>query len=386
MKTLLRSNILTTGLAMFSMFFGAGNVVFPLAIGQLTQDMSPFAIFGLLLSAVCVPFLGLIAMTLFDGDYKGFFNRLGVAPGFLLALCIMLIIGPFGAIPRCITLSFSTISMFLPQANLIIFSIISCLIIFAFTIRSSTILEVLGYVLTPFLLITLALIVIKGLLTPSAELVSGLPAGDAFFHGLKEGYQTMDLLGAFFFSTVVITCLKQEKTLSEGRHYRTIIKLALKASCIGAFLLAISYIGFCLVAAKLSPSLLDVRQDRLLGTIALEVLGPYAGIVASIAVALACLTTAIALSNVFAEFLHHEIFRGKVGYAPSLVVTLLITFVMSTLEFNGIVKFLGPILSVCYPALIVLSLVNICYKLYDFKPVKTPVLIAFVLTVVFMYI
>lgn len=385
MKTLLRSNVVTTGLAMFSMFFGAGNVVFPLAIGQYTQDMTYFAIIGLLLSAVCVPFAGLIAMTLFDGHYKEFFNRIGIAPGFLLALFIMLLIGPFGAIPRCVTLSFSTVSMFLPQIGLLPFSVISCIIIYAFTFRPSTILEVLGYFLTPFLLITLTIIVVKGLFAPEANPVSGITPGTAFFHGLKEGYQTMDLLGAFFFSTVVITCLKQEHALREARNYRTIIKLALKASCIGAFLLAVVYVGFCLVAANLSPTLTEVSQDRLLGAIALEVLGPYAGIVASVAVALACLTTAIALTNVFAEYLHNEIFRGRVGYLPSLVVTLLITFVMSTLEFTGIVKFLAPILSTCYPALIVLSIVNICYKLYDFKPVKTPVFIAFALTLLLMY-
>src|ERR1700730_16757905 len=108
-----KSNTLATGLAMFSMFFGAGNIVFPLALGQIAQDKNFYAILGMLITAVGVPFLGLIAMTLFDGDYKRFFGRIGKVPGFIVAACIMGLIGPFGAIPRCIALSYSTAKMFL---------------------------------------------------------------------------------------------------------------------------------------------------------------------------------------------------------------------------------------------------------------------------------
>src|SRR5665647_1655937 len=97
-----KSPIIATGLAMFSMFFGAGNVVFPLALGQIAQDKNFFAILGMLVTAVGVPFAGLIAMTLFNGDYRKFFARMGAVPGFIVVAIIMGLIGPFGAIPRCI--------------------------------------------------------------------------------------------------------------------------------------------------------------------------------------------------------------------------------------------------------------------------------------------
>src|SRR5688572_6620310 len=122
MQNSARSNTIATGLAMFSMFFGAGNVVFPLAIGQYAQDKNIFAIIGLLITAVGVPFLGLISMTLFDGDYRRFFARMGKIPGFLSALVIMGLIGPFGALPRCIALSYSTVSTYIPGVSLSLFS------------------------------------------------------------------------------------------------------------------------------------------------------------------------------------------------------------------------------------------------------------------------
>jgi LIVCS family branched-chain amino acid:cation transporter len=375
-----KSNTIATGLAMFSMFFGAGNVVFPLALGQYAQDKNFFAILGLLITAVGVPFTGLIAMTLFNGNYKQFFERIGKIPGFLVSLAIMGLIGPFGAIPRCITLSYSTIKIYFPYISLELFSIISCLIIFFLTFRRTKILDVLGYYLTPILIGSLAIIIIKGFIASPPASTSDLTALDAFSTGFVEGYKTMDLMGAFFFSSVVLACLERDVNPSDGKSLSKLIFLTLKASAIGASLLAISYIGFSYAAAFNSLELVGVPQDELVGRIAILILGPYAGIVACIAVALACLTTAIALSAVFAEFVHKDISQNKINYNWSLIITLVVTFFVSTLNFTGIAHILHPILKLCYPALITLSILNIFYKLHHFKPVKIPVLIVFLLS------
>lgn len=381
MKLDFKSNTLSTGLAMFSMFFGAGNVVFPLALGQYAQNYNHFAIFGLLLTAVGVPFMGLIAMTLFDGDYKKFFERLGKYPGLLVAIIIMALIGPFGAIPRCIALSYSTVKIYLPEVSVTVFSLLSCLTIFAFTAKKNRILEILGWVLTPILLGSLGIIIVKGLLiTPETQSTADHVPLEIFWKGFKDGYQTMDLLGAFFFSSVILACLKQELEPSSKSDYRAIINVALKASAIGAFLLSIVYIGFSYVSAFHSNTLGEIAKDQLAGIIAIQVLGPYAGIVACVAVAIACLTTAIALAAVFAEFIHIDVTQNKLGYIPSLIITLIITFFVSTLEFDGIVRVILPILQILYPALIVLTLCNIAYKLWGFKPVKVPVLLTFLVS------
>jgi LIVCS family branched-chain amino acid:cation transporter len=168
------SSLWTIGLAMFSMFFGAGNIVFPLAIGQFTQDKNVYAILGMIITAVFVPLAGLFAMILYEGDYGAFFKRIGKWPGFAVTLAILGLIGPLGGIPRCVTISYSTLASFgvdkMSGVNLYTFSLFSCLVIFVFTFRPSKVLALLGYVLTPILLLSLGLIVGRGFFTmPEAE-------------------------------------------------------------------------------------------------------------------------------------------------------------------------------------------------------------------------
>lgn len=380
-----KSTIVAAGLAMFSMFFGAGNVVFPLALGQIAQDKNLFAILGMLITAVCVPFAGLIAMTLFNADHKSFFGRIGKVPGFLVATAIMGLIGPFGAMPRCIALSYSTAKSFLPDVSLELFSFIACLIVFLFTFKRNNIIEILGYFLTPILLGSLAIIVIMGLWNRSEQPISDHTHFSAFLKGLLDGYKTMDLLGAFFFSSVVILGLKNSLPENETSQ-KSLIKTTLKASIIGAILLGATYVGFSYVASFHSLALTSVPSDELISMIAAHVLGPYASIVACLAVAFACLTTTIALAAVFAEFINEDIFFDKLGYIPALIITLVITYFVSTLNFKGIAAFLEPILVVCYPALIVLTLLNIAYKLFGFKPIKIPVLIVFLISLGLFFI
>jgi LIVCS family branched-chain amino acid:cation transporter len=170
----------------------------------------------------------------------------------------------------------------------------------------------------------------------------------------------------------------------KGEH-KKVMGLAVKASFLGAFLLGIIYVGFCYVASFNSELLAGVPSGHILGTVAYSILGPFAGVVTSVAVALACLTTAIALASVFAEFLHQDILFGKISYRLSLFITLILTYFISILNFSVIIGFLGPILQICYPALIVLSVLNILYKLYDFKPVKVPFFLTLGITLLGYY-
>ncbi len=262
MKNLLQSSTLTTGLAMFSMFFGAGNVVFPLSVGQYAKDGNLYASLGLLITAVGVPFLGLASMTLFSGNYENFFERIGKTLGFLVILAIMILIGPLGALPRTVALSFSTTQMFWPQLSLSLFSLGSCLLIFLLTIRKARVVEVLGNFLTPFLLLTLGIIIVRGIWLGPPLIPSEASPLPLFMHGLNEGYQTMDLLATFFFSSVVITSLQAN---NPGASPKTLIKETFKATCIGAFLLSIIYVGLSVVASSWSSELSITRPDYYLG-------------------------------------------------------------------------------------------------------------------------
>ncbi len=357
------SRVFSTGLAMFSMFFGAGNVVFPLVVGQTAGDQTPFALMGLLLTAVGVPFLGLIAILLFHGDYQQFFARSGKVPGFLLAAAIMLLIGPFGGLPRCVALSYSTLKLSWPFLPFNLFSFLSCLVIFFCAYKKTRMLSLLGYILTPLLLFSLAVIVIVGLWTGETSPSSSLTATQSFWHGFMEGYNTMDLLASFFFSAIIYNTLKQESKASNPKEERDLLFLSLKASGIGGFLLALVYVGFSLATAWHASSLSITNQGEILGALTLKILGPYAGLVASVTIALACLTTAIALAAVFAEFLQKVLSRNQLSYFQALAITLIAGFLVSLLEFTGIVTLLAPLLQVAYPALIVFTIFNIVSRL-----------------------
>src|SRR3990167_7604738 len=104
MRTKSKFQTLSIGFAIFSMFFGAGNTIFPLVMGAFAKDKNLFALLGLSITAIVVPIIGLLAMFLYKGDYKQFFYRMGKWPGFFIILLIMMLTGPFAGTPRCITL------------------------------------------------------------------------------------------------------------------------------------------------------------------------------------------------------------------------------------------------------------------------------------------
>jgi len=246
------------------------------------------------------------------------------------------------------------------------FSGISCLLIFLFTYRPRKVLTLLGYVLTPLLLICLAIIVTQGFWTMPTPPVSSHSPWETFAHGFLSGYNTMDLLAAFFFSSVVLLFLQKKEVVERKSMFVT----AIRGSLIAAVLLSLVYVAFSFLAAGYSELLKGVAPDRLLGTLAYHLLGSQAGLFASITVGFACFTTEIALTAVFAEFLHRTLLKEKISYPQAIWITLILSFLMSTLQFNGISTFLVPLLKLCYPALIVLTVVNILHKLYGFKPVK----------------
>lgn len=375
--------IVTTGLAMFSMFFGAGNIVFPLAIGQYTGDMVWWSLAGLLISAVGIPFLGLISMIYYNGDYKDFFSRIGTVPGYLATLFIMVIIAPVNAIPRCISLSYSTMKLYCHGLDIFWFSVISCLIIFMATVRKSRIVDLLGEILSPLLVASLGVIIIKGLLHHPAAPVVALGGGECFLFGLHEGYKTMDLFGTFFFSGITIASLRHN--FPQERDMKVLAAFAVQASLIGAGLLGLVYVGFSTVAAYYGGVLTALRPEVLLGMIAHLILGSAGGFFVSMAVALACLTTAVTLAAVFAEYLQRQAGFYHLGYTYCLVLTLIASCAFANLGFEEIVGMVAPVLVVGYPVLLVLVVVNMLHKMYGFQPVKTPVLVASIISIMYYY-
>lgn len=393
MRKIFSSDIITTGLAAFSMFFGAGNVVFPLIIGKLSGSNTPLALFGFLVTAVGLPFLGLAAMSYFEGDYESFFFRIGKTPGLIFIYAIMGLIGPFAAMPRLIVVSYAALKMYIPNISLMAFSFIAALIIFGFTVKKSRILESLGNILSPVLLISLGVIIFKGFAFPEAS-ASAAANGSYFLEGLVFGYNTMDLFASIFFSTVILSLLKI-KMIEKGSQTtpRSLALKVLQSGAIAASLLGLVYVGLGFVAAARASTLSGIPSDEILSTLSYDLLGSVGGIIASVAVALACLTTAITLAYVFADFLRAamkmeirpgklKVAQQKTQYVLPLILTLIITTIFANFGFDGIMNMLVPVLSVLYPALIVLTLCNLAYKIYGFQVVKTPVYLTLVISII----
>ncbi len=370
-----------TGLALFSMFFGAGNVTFPLLVGEAAGDQNLFAISGLLITAVVMPMVGLIAMLLFGSNYRAFFLRIGKVPGLSLMFLAMALLGPFMVIPRCIAVAYDTLSYQITTMPTWSFSVLACVTIFALIFNRHQIVNLLGYILTPILLGFLLLILATGLINPP----SALPVDEAgfglFLHGIREGYNTLDLIAALFFSTMVWMNIKKHTPLSHREDRAYLIKASIKAAIIGGSLLAIMYLGLSYVSAAYADPAFDrvTSPAQLLVALAFHLLGNVGGVLASIAIALACLTTAMALTAISADFLRTQIIRdaAKLNYTSAVLICLAITFAMSLLGFSGIMRLAIPILFIAYPVYIVVSLFNLGHQVKGITMIKTPALIAF---------
>ncbi len=354
--------ILSTGFALFSMFFGSGNLVFPLAIGMESGGHYGMASLGVLCTCVIFPFLGMLGMALYNGEIKEFFSYFGKKGIFIFSFIALGLMGPFGVLARCLTVIHGACLPLFPSMSLPVTSLVLCVLIYLLTANKNKIVSILGVFLTPFLLLAVASITGVSLYQAPVSAPMQSEGFVAFTNGFFKGYQTMDLVAAFFFSGFVIKHLLQ--TRSERGEGGSPLKFFIKASVVGAVLLYVVYFALVLLGWFYAPLLEGARPQEMFGKVAIASLGFFAAPCICVAVVLACLTTAIALTSLFAEFLRTEVFREKIGNTTAIVSTLIVAFLVSTLEFSGIAQFLGPILETMYPALIVLTVVNIGRKVW----------------------
>jgi len=360
MKHSTRFSSFGIGLTIFSMFFGAGNSIFPLYVGAMSKGFWHISFLGLLLSAVVMPVLGIFAILKSKGDPLHFFGRLGKPFGFLIAALVISLLGPLGSTPRCIAISYATLVSD-DAISRPLFAFFSCLLIFFCSLKKQYILTIIGYVLTPILLLSLISIIITGFASKCIMLEPTESSHNLFYFGLFEGYKTMDLLASFFFSSTILSLIAKSQS-SEN--------LLIRGGLIGGGILALMYGGFCFVAGLHSNFLSGVPQEQLLGRLAEILLGDKASLIVKITVATACLTTAIALITAFTDFLQSNVLKGKVPYPLVLAKSLGLTFCISIFEFSYISKMLTILLKIIYPGLILLTLVS-CFSKSKEKSIES---------------
>lgn len=351
------------------MFFGSGNLVFPIAVGLESEGHYLLAALGILLTGVIVPFLGILGMMLYKGDLYDFFNCFGKKGTFIFSFLALALMGPFGVLARCLTVAHGALLLLWPDASLLLSSLLMCLVIYFIAVNKNAIVSTLGTYLTPFLLLAIATIAFSGFTQDSFPEMTTANSWNALKNGFFQGYQTMDLLAAFFFSQFVIKHLHEIlATHDEEKSLKHFYPSAL----LGAGILALVYFALVLLGWIYSPLLLDTPPQEMLGVIAMASLGPIAAPCVCLAVLFACLTTAIVLAHLFADFLRSEVLKDQIGNKQALLITLGIGFIVSTFDFAGIARFLGPVLEAVYPALIALTVVNIALKFLGMRSSHWP--------------
>ncbi len=381
MRNILQSTVFTTGLAIFSMLFGAGNLMYPIKAGLNSGDHFVVGILGFLCTAAALPLIGLVGIIYFNGNYKSFFHRLGVIPGNLLIGCCMAIIGPCYVMSRIVSVCHGMLAPFLPEAlTIVTFSILFCALTFLATVKETKVIQLLGNLISPALLISLGVILVKGILHPQALVTVNTPVWEIFTQQAVLGYQHLDLLGTIFFGSIVLGILKTTAASSTDYDLKSLAKTGLQAGLLGCFLLTVVYVGMGLLGAFYGQGLENHDVAQLFSIISHKILGAQGALVIATAVAMACFSTIIALAAVLAEYIQHDVSQNKLGYVQSLAVTLLLTTVISWNGLGQLAAYAEPIINTLYPLLITLTFVNIAYKLWNFKPIKIPVLITLIVS------
>jgi LIVCS family branched-chain amino acid:cation transporter len=361
--------IAITGLALFAMFFGAGNIIFPLKLGSTSGEFVWPALGAFLISAVGVPFLGLFAVSLYEGDYWKFFQRFGKVFAFVIVTFLVLIIGPLFAGPRTEIVTYSTLLPVLPSflKNAYAFDLLYFSIAFVLVCNQSRIVDIIGWILSPVKIITFSILVALGVYTMGPVVPTVATASQTFNNGFMMGYGTMDLLPTFFFCAIAYKNIVNKCQLIGVVSQRSIIRITLLSCLVGACLIAAIYTGLVFAASSHAQELQNIPTEALIGKISQVILGQYGSAFVAVCVSFACLATAAAVIEVTTEYFHNTLFRGKVPRLACIIFSLIVMYMMAILGFDGIMKIAVPILNVIYPLLILLCVINIAYKVMPRK-------------------
>lgn len=342
-------DFLIVGFALFAMFFGAGNLIFPPFLGHLVGDQYLIAIIGFTLTGVGLPLLAIIACTKGDGTFETMATKIGPKFALVFATLLFIAIGPMLGIPRTAATTYElTISPIFPGMPPLVWMIIYFGINLFFVFNKSSIIDTIGKILTPALLIILAIIIFKGIIFPIGNITT-TNAPSVFSNSFLEGYQTMDALAALLFAAIV-----SGNILSKGYKKKDLVPMTVKAGIVAAIGLAFVYGGLTFLGAQTNGLVSsDIGKTGLLLVLSKEILGSVGTIIIGIAMGLACLTTSIGLITAGSSFFA-EISKGKLPYKVNAIVITIISIIIGRLGVDHIIKISGPILNVLYPVAITL--------------------------------
>lgn len=354
-------DIIIVGFALFAMFFGAGNLIFPPFLGLISGESWMTGFSGFILADVGLALLAIAAAAKCGGDVNKILGRAGKSLSKVVGIAIMICLGPLLAIPRTAATTFEMgVQPIIGNAvSPVIFSIIFFAIVLLLTIRPSKVVDIIGKVLTPALLVALALLIIKGIITPLGQISPDTLVDNVFSNGVSQGYQTMDALGAVALSTIIIASLHNKGYESNSEK----VSLTIKAGIVAGVALCFVYGGLTFLGATISQNfagqdISTISQASLIVGITEQLLGYPGKAILGIIVSLACLTTAIGLTSATGQYFT-KITNNKLKYEVVVIVVCVFSAIVSNFGVDTIIKFSAPILDMVYPVTILLVITTL---------------------------
>lgn len=356
---------------LFGMFFGAGNLIFPVHMGQLAGSNMLPAVIGFIVTGVGIPLLGVAALGISksSGLYE-MASRVGKGYGMFFTCALYLTIGPCFAIPRCASTSFTVgVAPLVAERKTALYSFIFTAVFLGvallFTLKPNKILTWVGKIINPVFLIFLVALVAISIASPTATISSVTPdesyATGAFFNGFLEGYNTMDAIAALAFGIVVVNVIKDLGVEKED----DVASSTVKAGILSCLLMAVVYVGVTVIGVQ-SRGLFPVSEN---GGIALaDICGHYFGklgqIFLAVTVTLACLKTAIGLLTSVSEALA-KMFPKTPGYRFWAILLCVFSLAVANIGLNSIIKYAVPVLMFLYPLAMTLILLSLFGRLFQ---------------------
>lgn len=361
-QTLSLSQYILVGSMLFGMFFGAGNLIFPVHLGQEAGSNILAANIGFMLTAIGLPFLGIIAMGVSRSN--GLFDlasRINKTYAHFITIALYLSIGPAFALPRTAAVSFeigfaSHIDSSMQTIYLAVFTIIFFLLALFFALKPGKIIIWIGKFLNPLFLVFLAILIVTAFINPMGSpadmTAQGAYQNDALTKGIIEGYNTMDALASLAFGIIVIHTLydlglKHPKDIALGTLKAGIVVLIL----MGIIYSALSYIG----ATSLGQLPLSANGGIALADISTYYFGSFGHILLASTVTVACLKTAIGLITACSTTFS-ELYPNTLSYKSYVYLITLVSFLISNVGLTSIIYLAIPILMLLYPLAITLIL------------------------------
>ena len=349
-------DIIVIGFALFAMFLGAGNLIFPPMLGYIYGDKWLLASIAFTIVGVGLTLIAVISMAKRKGNIFTFTSLAGDKLSKTIILIIALCIGPLGAIPRTAATSFEMVESAGFNINILVFTLIFFALSLFLSLSKNSVVDLIGKFLTPLLLISLLIMIIVGMLNPIGDTKNvDMALKTIFSNSMLEGYNTMDTLAALAFTPIIV-----ESIIKKG-YKNDLLKKTIEASLIAVIGLAFVYISLTFLGSSASKSIDTDSRVTLLNFISSSILGNKGKFVLLLAIIMACFTTSIGLissiSNIFVEFS-----KNKLKYKPVAWVIAIVSLLLSVLGVESIVRLTGPFLQFVYPLAILLVMFNLIGK------------------------